>query len=161
MTYEQWRLMHPAAAADLEQMHNAVKHHAAPEAAGKTETFSQQAARFSVSKQGAFSWRNNVGATPAKCKKCQAPQQPVRYGLSNDSKALNEKFKSSDLILLIPRLITPAMVGTTIGQFGAIETKRPGWKFSGKGQEPGQANWLGLVNRYGGFATFSTGDVTL
>ncbi len=85
-------------------------------------------------------------------------QQPTRYGVANDSAELNEKIKSSDLILARRVLITPAHVGTTIAQFGSIEAKRPGWVYTGKGQEPGQAAWLALIRSIGGYAKFSTGE---
>ena len=132
-----------------------------PDVDGKSEVWSQQQVRFKVAHAGGMSWRNNVGATPAKCPDCGAPRQPIRFGLANDSSKLNKRIKSSDLILAIPRLITPTMVGSTIAQFGSIETKRPGWRYTGKGTEPGQAAWLALITRLGGYATFSTGELNL
>ena len=111
---------------------------------------------------GGHAWRNNVGATPSRCPECNTRQAPVRYGLANDSARLNERIKSSDLILAIPRRIGPEHVGTLIAQFGAIECKRPGWEYTGQGREPGQAAWLALVASLGGYATFTTnGDFTL
>jgi hypothetical protein len=160
MTYTDWARRHPQASAELQQLLNGSPP-ADPGAAGKSEAWAQQQIRLKAAHAGALSWRNNVGATPAKCSDCGAPRQPIRYGLANDSHRLNERIKSSDLILAIPRHITPAMVGTTIAQFGSIETKRPGWHYTGKGTEPGQAAWLALIARLGGYATFSTGDVTL
>ena len=76
--------------------------------------------------------------------------------VANESAQLNERMKSSDLILAIPRKITPEMVGTTIAQFGSVETKRRGWQFSGKDQEAGQMAWLSLVAKIGGFARFAS-----
>jgi len=162
VTYTEWAAQHPQAAADLQQVIGA--HDYAPpmsDADGKSEAWAQQQVRLKAAHAGAPSWRNNVGATPAKCPDCGAPRQPIRYGLANDSHKLNEKIKSSDLILAIPRLITPVMVGSTIAQFGSIETKRPGWRYTGKGTEPGQAAWLALIARLGGYATFSTGELNL
>lgn len=162
MTYNEWAAVHPAAACDLNRMLGSVPLPAVPEGGdGKSEAWAQQSCRLDASKSGAMSWRNNVGATPAKCPDCGTPRQPIRFGLANDSKKLNETIKSSDLILAIPRRITPAMVGTTMAQFGAVETKRPGWHYTGTKQEPAQAAWLALITRLGGFATFSTGDLTL
>lgn len=160
MNYQQWAALHPQAAADLQQVINPAM---APPAGsdGKSEAWAQQQVRLKVSHAGASSWRNNVGATPAKCKSCGVPQQPVRFGLANDSTRLNKVIKSSDLILAIPRLITQDMVGTTMAQFGCIETKRPGWAYSGNEHEAAQAAWLALVVRLGGYAIFSTGNVEL
>ena len=167
MTYEEWAARHPRAAADLHVMLGAVPW---PTGVGDGgESAVQQQVRLSAAGQGAMAWRNNVGATPAKtqhsCPRCQfrfeERQQPIRYGLANDSAKLNERVKSSDLILAIPRVIRPADVGATIAQFGAVETKRPGWAFTGKGREAGQAAWLALIKKVGGYACFSTGELEL
>ena len=127
----------------------------------KSEAWAQQQVRFKFAEAGGMAWRNNVGATPAKCPDCGAKQRPIRYGLANDSARLNTHMKSSDLIGMVPRRITPALVGTTIAQFAAVETKRPGWQFKGTERERGQATWLSLISRAGGFAVFSTGELDL
>lgn len=161
-TYEEWRAAFPQAAAALEQTLGAMPWPVTPPGGdGKSEAWSQQQVRLQVAHAGALAWRNNVGATPSRCPDCGAPQQPVRYGLANDSAALNERIKSSDLILCIPRVIQPQDVGRTIGQFGSIEAKRPGWSFTGKGREAGQMAWLSLIASKGGLAMFSTGTVKL
>jgi len=162
MDFNEWAARHPQAAADLRECMGAVPWPTVPEGGdGKSENWAQQRARFKIAHAGAMSWRNNVGATPAKCPDCNAPRQPIRYGLANDSAQLNAKVKSSDLILAVPRLIRPQDVGRTIAQFGSVETKRPGWVYTGKDQEPGQAAWLALIQNLGGFAAFSTGDIEL
>lgn len=165
MTYQEWAARWPQAAAELANMATEDFTQSPPDQIGKSESWAQQKARFNVGQSGAFSWRNNVGATKTQieCHSCGAliTEQPVRYGLGNDSQKLNEKFKSSDLILAIPRRITPDMVNTTIAQFGSLECKRPGWVYTGKGQEPGQLNWISLINRIGGYAAFSTGEFHL
>lgn len=156
-TYSEWAERYPEAAAALTPvLYTEVTHRN-----GGSEARAQQDVRTSVARAGAMAWRNNVGATPAKCPDCGARQRVVRYGLANDSARLNERIKSSDLILAIPRLIQPHHVGTTIAQFGSVEVKRPGWKFTGKGRESGQAAWLALIAKLGGYATFSTGDIEL
>jgi hypothetical protein len=127
----------------------------------ESEAWAQQQSRFEIAKQGGYAFRNNVGATPTKCKACGAAQRPVRYGLANDSTQMNKRIKSSDLILAIPRRITPDMIGSTIAQFGAVECKKPGWAYSGKSGEPQQAAWLTFIESLGGFARFSTGGVDL
>ena len=121
----------------------------------------QQAVRFAVAQVGGMAWRNNVGATPARCPDCGAQQVPIRYGLANDSTRLNQRIKSSDLIGCIPRLVGPDDVGTTIGQFMALECKRESWKYTGNPREAAQAAWLALVSKLGGYARFTTGEVTL
>ncbi len=121
------------------------------------------------SEKGGRLYRNNVGATAAKihtkCMACGkthvAYQQPVRYGLCNESTKVNQVFKSSDLVGLMPVLITPEMVGATIGQFTAREIKHTGWKYTGTEREQGQLNWINLVLSLGGNACFATGPGTL
>lgn len=161
-TYEEWAAAHPAAARDLQAMLGAAPWPVTPPGGdGKSEAWSQQQVRLSIAHAGGLSWRNNVGATPSRCPECGAPQQPVRYGLANDTAALNEKIKSSDLIACVPRLIVPQDVGRTIGQFASVEVKRPGWSFTGKGREVGQMAWLSLIASKGGVAMFSTGAIKL
>jgi hypothetical protein len=53
------------------------------------------------------------------------------------------------------------MVGHTIAQFGSVEAKRPGWRYTGTPKEVAQAAWLALIVRLGGYATFSTGEFEL
>jgi len=158
-TFEQWAARHPLAAQDLSNLFNGAPWpHEYPQPEG-SEAAAQQSVRFAIAEAGGMSWRNNVGATPAKCPDCNTPRQPIRYGLANDSHQLNKVIKSSDLILAIPRVITPEMVGTKIAQFGAVEVKAPGWKGVRNSHESAQAAWLTLINRLGGFAQFSTGEL--
>ena len=161
MNYAQWQAKHPRAAAELFGMIRDMPWPAPGDVSEKSEAWAQQQIRFKVAQLGGMAWRNNVGATPAKCPDCGEKQRPVRYGLANDSPRLNERIKSSDLIAAIPRRITPDMVGTTIAQFGTIEAKHPGWKYAGTEREQAQAAWLALISKLGGFATFSTGDIEL
>ena len=169
MNYAEWRTRHPQAAAELQEMQGAVPWPTNTENGGKSENWAQQQVRFQAGRAGAYAWRNNVGATSAKvkttCPRCQnryeIKQQPVRYGLANESMQLNKVMKSSDLILAIPRLITPQHVGQTIAQFGCVEVKKPGWKYSGNEHEQGQGNWLALINSIGGYACFSTGELNI
>ncbi len=159
--YELWASRYPEAAAEFNMMVGAVPWPATHESGGKSEAWAQQQVRLKIAHAGGMSWRNNVGATPARCPSCGERQTPVRYGLANDSARLNDSIKSSDLIAAIPRVIQPSDVGTTIAQFGSVEVKRPGWQYTGKKQESGQAKWLTLIKKLGGFATFSTGEIDL
>lgn len=167
--YAVWQARHPQAAAELNQILGAIPWPATDRTQDKSEAWAQQRARLDIAHQGAMAWRNNVGATPSKmpvtCPKCSfrhtIKQTPIRYGTANDSQKLNKKIKSSDLLLAIPRTITPAMVGSVIAQFGAVECKRPGWTYRGTEPEIAQLAWLQLIAKIGGYATFSTGKVTL
>lgn len=160
MTYNEWAARHPGAAKDLQFVIGDTTP-AYVDVVGKSEAWAQQRDRMNVARAGGLAWRNNVGATPSRCDECGAPLRPIRYGLANDSAAVNKRIKSADLICAIPRLVTPDMVGTTIAQFGSIESKRPGWVFTGAGREAQQAAWAALIVKIGGFARFSTGDVEL
>jgi hypothetical protein len=153
VTFDEWSRAHPAAAADLARVFEAPP--IVPTSDTLSEAWAQQHARMDIARQGAAAWRNNVGAL------LDSRGVPVRYGLCNDSAVLNEKMKSSDLILCIPRVITREHVGTTIAQFGSVETKRPGWTYTATPRERAQLAWMTLIRRLGGFAQFSTGKVEL
>lgn len=112
----------------------------------------QSNVRLLAAENDAKLWRNNVGVLT------NEDGRPVRYGLANDSPALNKRLKSGDLIGWRRRLITPDMVGTTIAQFASRECKPAGWKFTGTPREKAQAAWAQLVTIEGGDARFTTGD---
>jgi len=127
MDFNDWAARHPQAAAELREGMGAVPWPTIPEGGdGKSENWAQQRARFRIAHAGAMSWRNNVGATPAKCPDCNAPRQPIRYGLANDSAQLNGKVKSSDLILAIPRLSASKTWAGLSRSSGASKRKDPG-----------------------------------
>lgn len=126
----------------------------APSSAAATEAGVQSRARLALSAQGGRAWRNNVGAVDPN----DPPDSFLRYGLANDSKQMNDVLKSSDLIGIKPVLVTPQHVGSTIGQFWARECKYPGWRYTAKGREPAQLNFINLVNRLGGDAAFTNGS---
>lgn len=81
----------------------------------------------------------------------------VRYGLGNISKQHSEKFKSSDLIGITKIVITPDMIGQTIGVFTAVEVKNEGWNPAKKldKRENAQNNFLHWVKLNGGMAGFA------
>lgn len=119
--------------------------------APQNETDVSAIERLKCARQGGRLWRNNVGA-------CTTDTGSfVRYGLANESKRMNKEIKSSDLIGLRPVVVTPEMVGRTIGQFVARESKRPGWKFTGTEREVAQLRFIELVNALGGDAKFTAG----
>lgn len=121
------------------------------EAAGKGEAWAQSTVRLAASREGVKVFRNNVGALK------DERGRLVRFGLGNDSAALNDVLKSADLIGIKPLLIQPCHVGLVIGQFWSREVKAPGWQYTGAGREPAQAAWMRLVISAGGDAAFTTG----
>lgn len=169
--FDQWAMRHNiplAALLELRQMFFPPELESEPDPQGRMEAYSQSLIRLKAARAGWSLFRNNVGAYNATgCKKCEAcghaPKTParwVRYGLANDSSQLNDVIKSADEIGLRPVLITPAHVGTTIGQFVSIEAKKPGWQ---PGEDPkrekAQFAWAGLIRSKGGLAVFSTGEL--
>lgn len=126
----------------------------APGSSGLSESAVQANVRLEAARAGLLLWRNNVGALQAE------NGRVVRFGLANDSKQLNARIKSGDLIGIRPVLITPAHVGTLIGQFVSRECKEGAWRWTGTEREVAQAAWVALVSRYGGDAGFACGPGT-
>lgn len=114
-----------------------------------SEAANQSQIRMAASKKGVKLFRNNVGAGTLD------NGSFVRWGICNDSAALNAKMKSSDLIGIKPVLITPEMVGHRVGQFIAREVKRPGWKYSGSKREEAQMKFIQYIVAMGGNARFT------
>ena len=114
----------------------------------KDESTVSDEVRLKASQLGWRLWRNNVGVAVDK------RGIPVRYGLCNESKRMNTKTKSSDLIGIRPVVITQDMVGTTVGVFVAVEVKKSTWKWSGSPRELAQNNFLDIVNKLGGHGVF-------
>ena len=143
-----WRIP-PAALADLAQR---LAPPDPPSVPGRSEAAVQAAARAEASRLGWRVWRNNLGAYTD-------PDSGafVRYGLANDTAAVNKRIKSADLIGLRPVLVTPHHVGAVIGQFVSLEVKHAGWKYSGTEREVAQAAWAALVGSLGGYARFVAG----
>lgn len=112
----------------------------------------QDEARLLASQMGWRLFRNNTG-----CLKDDAGRL-VRYGLCNDTPAMNKRIKSSDLIGIRPVVITPDMVGSTIGQFVAREVKRGGWKYKGTEHEEAQLAFGTLIIGLGGDFKFWSGE---
>lgn len=117
-----------------------------------SETGVQNTDRYLFAKEtGGILWRNNVGVAR------DMRGNFIRYGLCNDSKKLNAKIKSADLIGIKPVHITPDMVGCVIGQFVSREYKKPGWKYTGTPREKAQLAWANLIISYGGDAKIVSG----
>ena len=111
-----------------------------------------QERRLAAAQAGGVLWRNNVGAAKDEY------GNYFRYGLCNDSKQMNERLKSSDLIGITPVTITLGHVGTVIGQFTAEECKEGPWKYTGTPREKAQLAFIELVGNMGGKAKFTNGS---
>lgn len=120
-----------------------------------SEAWVQSKIRLEASRAGVKLWRNNVGAL------LDERGVPIRYGLANDSPALNKIIKSGDLIGWRRITITRAHVGLRIAQFVSRECKRPDWKYSGDEHEQAQLRWIEAIIADGGDACFVTGEGSL
>lgn len=120
---------------------------------GWSETAISNKVRLDAGKKGLLLWRNNVGAL------ADERGVPVRYGLCNDTKALNKKIKSSDLIGIDDEPITQGMVGMPRGQFCAYEAKHDGWEYTGTEHEIAQLKFGQIVIARGGRFMFTTGGL--
>lgn len=154
-----WAIRHGIGAQALQELAAlfglAGGHELPPEVKGVSEGAVQSAVRLEAARKGVRLWRNNVGAL------VDARGVPVRYGLANDSKELNGKLKSADLIGWRPVRIEPHHVGSVIGQFVSREIKRVGWHYTGADREPAQLAWAQLATADGCDASFATGVGTL
>lgn len=111
-----------------------------------SESAIQAQLRRTASERGARLWRNNVGAGRLD------GGSFVRFGLANESGAVNRLIKSADLIGIKPVLITTQHVGTTIGQFLSREVKSATWTYKGTQREQAQLRWAELITALGGDA---------
>src|SRR5574340_905330 len=98
-------------------------------AQGASESYVQARVRLAASQAGEVVWRNNSGVLK------DERGVPLRFGLCNESKAVNAHCKSSDLIGIKRVLVTREMVGHTVGIFYAREVKRAGWRYTGTPRE--------------------------
>lgn len=157
MNIDQWQLKWGIPAACMADLRAALcANDVAPPpvnpAALASEARVQSLVRIEAAQNGYWLTRNNVGMlfNPD-------TNQPVRYGLANESSQQNKVVKSGDLIGFRKRLIVAADVGTVIAQFASREIKAEGWKYTGKGREAAQAAWRDFVNTSGGDAAFASG----
>lgn len=114
----------------------------------KPEVVVQQEVRLAAPGRNIYLWRNNNGAFYAES------GQLVRYGLANESKKENAKFKSHDLIGLTQHVVRLEDVGKKIAIFTSLECKPEGWAYSGTKREVGQLNWRDLIISLGGISKF-------
>lgn len=114
----------------------------------QSEAAVQVDCRLKASSIGGRLWRNNVGVA------FREDGTPIRYGLCNETKKMNQIIKSSDLIGILPITITPVHIGMVIGQFWAPEIKEGNWKFTGTPREVAQLKFQEMVNDLGGVSKF-------
>jgi hypothetical protein len=107
-----------------------------------TEAAIQQQVRLALSRAGAAMFRNNIGAYTDQAGRV------IKYGVCNPG--------GSDLIGWTPVVVTPAMVGTTVAVFTAVEVKTPSGRPTSQ-----QLNFIDQVIRAGGYAGIARapGDV--
>jgi hypothetical protein len=118
-----------------------------------SEADAQTAVRLLASKAGCRLWRNNIGAGRLE------NGSFVRWGLANDSEAVNRRIKSADLIGIRPVLIGPEHLGQTLGVFLSREVKAPGWRYNPReARQHAQMAWCELIRSLGGDAEFTTGE---
>lgn len=102
---------------------------------------------------GVMVQRNNVGAMQ------DASGRMVRFGLMNETAAINKIVKSSDFICVQPVTITPDMIGQRIGVYVSLEAKKSDWRLTpGDAHGQAQAAYHRLVIAHGGRAGFVTCD---
>lgn len=157
MTLDMWARHHnisPQALYELRHILGVVSTEP-PLTPGESEAAIQNHVRLEASTKGLRMWRNNVGVLN------DERGIPVRFGLCNDSKQMNQEIKSSDLIGIRPVLIKPQHVGSTIGQFVAREVKAGSWKWSGSKREKAQLKFLELIISLGGDGAFANSEGTL
>ena len=114
-----------------------------------SEAAAQGEIRLAAPEWGGVLWRNNVGAWT------DENGIPIRYGLANDSRKLNRKVKSSDLIGFLPMLIGYEHVGRLVAVLTAIDAKRGDWKWTGTKAEVAQQRFINIVRTGGGIAGFA------
>lgn len=147
-----WALRHHVSLEALAELADILGAPAQPTSSGDgSESLVQSQVRLAAPAHAMRLFRNNVGVLKNEA------GTPVRYGLANDSPALNKKLKSSDLIGWRRLDIGPEHVGTCVAQFVALETKRQGWAYTGDEREQAQQRFLALVAADGGHARFTTG----
>jgi hypothetical protein len=158
MNIHEWAVKHGVSAAaihDLKYVYGLTALDIPTHVEGKSESAVSSMVRLKADSLGMRLWRNNVGVLK------DERGIPVRYGLANDSKKLNERLKSSDLIGWRRILIEPIHVGQYVAQFTSVEVKHEEWKYTATPREEAQLRWLKLVDTEGGYGRFVNNDKDL
>lgn len=118
---------------------------------GASESAVMAAERLRAAAASERLFRNNSGVLPDR------NGRPVRFGLGNESEAINQRFKSPDLVGWRPLLVTPDLVGHVIAQTVGRECKPEGWKLTpGDKRGQAQARWGQMLLDDGGDFAFVT-----
>jgi hypothetical protein len=152
MIFDEWVNKWEIPAEAIDEFRREICNYAPPPGNNTTEAGAVNTVRLEASRKGLRLWRNNIGAVT------DERGNFIRYGLANDSAAVNRILKSSDLIGIRPVKLSN---GATIGQFVAREIKAPGWKYRGTDREKAQLNFLQFIAAMGGDAQFTTGEGSL
>lgn len=154
-TLHDWSIRHHVSLQALQELHILLTSTVpSPTASqGASESDVQARIRLAASQAGDVLWRNNSGVLK------DERGVPVRFGLCNESPAVNAVCKSSDLVGIKRVLVTPQMVGRTVGIFYAREVKRAGWRYTGTPREVAQLRFIEAVVAMGGDAAFTTGSL--
>lgn len=150
MNLHQWAQRWSIPPAAILELETVVVHEPHRDSDG-SESRAQSEVRLEAAGFGIRLFRNNVGAGKLETGGF------LRWGLANDSEALNKSVKSGDLIGIRKTLITPTMVGQHIGQFVSREIKRHKWQYRGTPEEKAQMRWALFVNSMGGDAAITNG----
>jgi len=156
-----WAARHNVSASAVQELRamwgmDGVYAHSPTGITGASEAAVSAQVRLEAARRGLHLWRNNVGAFER-----ADGGGFIRFGLANDTKALNEKIKSGDLIGIRPIRITGRHVGLTIGQFVSLEVKDQNWQYKDTPREQAQLRWIELVTQAGGDAKFITDESTI
>lgn len=115
----------------------------------KSESTVQSEIRLAAHGVNTRLWRNNVGVA------YDAKGRVVRFGLANESKNVNKRIKSGDLIGWRTLVITPDMVGQQIAQFVSVECKAEDYRPGETEREVAQRAWAKLVSDAGGIGVIA------
>lgn len=149
MTFEEWALKWNVSAAALADLRSIYIPPPA-DVHGSSEAATQAQLRVAAPRYGALLLRNNNGAC------VDDTGRMIRYGLGNDSKKVNDAFKSSDLIGVTPVRVRPEHVGKTFGVFTAAEVKHPHWTKPENDRDRAQEAFLVAICQRGGIGMFVT-----
>lgn len=178
---EQWAVRHRISQAALRELYGILAPPLPNFGTARNERVEQNKIRAAAPLAGASLWRNNSGVArerhgPGRCPDCGSllpaashavtcpgcrkrilrgeATRYVRYGLGNDSKKINDRFKSSDLVGITPVIIRPEHVGRTFGIFTGIEVKVGP---TDAARLAAQRNFLNHIRITGGIACFASG----
>lgn len=148
MTLEDWQKLWALPAIAIQQLQELTAATSTP-SDERSESFAASECRLALSHYKVIQMRNNVGVLE------DVNGTPVRYGLCNETKQMNQVMKSSDDVNILPYVVKPQDVGRKLGIFLGVEHKKPNWVYTGKGRETAQLTFQRMVRSAGGVALFA------